>query len=450
MATQQNKLNGSFISISAKDSSSEKSVIKQMADILESDITDNVRRYEVYEKPNASDSTKILKSSLFQTVLDQPLENSAVANELFDITMGTYAQYNSETNNYTVLGKTVSVDNAGKLFVADGDSESDKHYNVREKISIYRQFAQMLLGDADKQFTTKASVDESAVAANPGVNEPKLIEGAIFLCFKRLFVNDNIAKGSFELNIFEQTAEIREENSNSNIATTFKNLINVDHQGSANVINDSSSQVFISVSSGGEVGTLFNGSSPVGLIYYDSGIVVLDTERVLDLTQPVKGHIDSNTANNTFVAEDTLTNTDATDAGEELIYFIGHLKSFLFRAGLDDIIDHIRQRIRKTRNYASVASSVNSAISFSSEMFINSTLLFCRAAPSQCNLSSNPTYTDSEGKIHATFGTNGTFSYVTTVGLYDGNGELLAVAKTSRPIEKNAETDLSIRVRIDY
>ena len=453
MAIQQNKLNGSFISISAKDTTSEKSVITQMADILESDITDNVRRYEVYEKPNASDGSISIKSSLFQTILDQPLENSAVANELFDITMGTYAKYNSDTKNYTVLDKTVSVDNAGKLFVDDGSGgESNDHYNVREKVSIYRQFAQMLLGDADKQFTTKASVDESAVDANPGVNDPKLIDAAIFLCFKRLFVNDNIAKGSFELNIFNETSDIHEED--DTIAETFKNLINVDHQGTADVINDSSSQVFISVSSGGEVGTLYKDSSPVGLVYYDMGVVVLDASRVLNLDQNIKGIIESITTGDTKIADDDLINDDdATAVGHGEIYYLGTLKSFLFRASLDDVIDHIRQRIRKTRTYASVASSVNSAISFSSEMFINSSLIFCRAAPTQCNLSSNPTYTDADGKIHATItsgSSSSTFSYVTTVGLYDASGDLLAVAKTSRPIEKNSETDLSIRVRIDY
>ena len=454
MATKQNKLNGSFISISSRDTKTDKSVINQMADILESDITDNVRRYEVYEKPNPSDSDIVLKTSLFQTVLDQPLENSAVANELFDITVGAYAKYNSDTNNYTVLGQTVNVDNAGKLFVAaDDGSESDRHYNVREKVSIYRQFAQMLLGDADRQFTTKASVEESAVLDNPTATDPVLINEAVFLCFKRLFVNDNIAKGSFELNIFEKTSEIHEENNDDSIAETFKNLRDVDHQATANVINDSSSQVFISVSSGGEVGTLYKGNSPIGLIFYDTGIVVLDANRVFDMTQPVKGLIESMTSGNVAIADNGLVNDDNTASGEGQIYFLGQLRSFWFRACLDDVIDHVRQRIRKTVSYANVASSVNSAISFTSEMFINSSLIFCRAAPSQCNLSSNPTYTDSDGEIHAKTSSGNifkTFAYVTTVGLYDGSGDLLAVAKTSRPIEKNSETDLSIRVRIDY
>jgi hypothetical protein len=34
--------------------------------------------------------------------------------------------------------------------------------------------------------------------------------------------------------------------------------------------------------------------------------------------------------------------------------------------------------------------------------------------------------------------------------MYDANDNLLAVAKMSRPIEKNDEKDLTVRVRLDF
>ena len=79
-------------------------------------------------------------------------------------------------------------------------------------------------------------------------------------------------------------------------------------------------------------------------------------------------------------------------------------------------------------------------------------MIFCRAAPSQCNYSSNPSYTKSDGSIRVIDDpeNDDPFVYITTVGLYDSNNNLLAVAKTSRPIEKNPETDLSIRIRLDF
>ena len=74
--------------------------------------------------------------------------------------------------------------------------------------------------------------------------------------------------------------------------------------------------------------------------------------------------------------------------------------------------------------------------------------------PDEFNYSSNPTYVDSSGNIVVTSDDINTlekpFSYITTVGLYGDYDELLAVAKTSRPIEKNDEKDLTIRVRLDF
>jgi hypothetical protein len=94
-------------------------------------------------------------------------------------------------------------------------------------------------------------------------------------------------------------------------------------------------------------------------------------------------------------------------------------------------------------------------MTFQNQTTINSTLIFCRASADEFNYSSNPTYVDSQNKIvviddetNAT--TQKSFTYPTTVGLYDDNNNLLAVAKFSRPIEKNYEKDLTIRVRLDF
>jgi len=42
------------------------------------------------------------------------------------------------------------------------------------------------------------------------------------------------------------------------------------------------------------------------------------------------------------------------------------------------------------------------------------------------------------------------FTMITGVGLYDANNNLLAVGKLSRPIEKNSEKAINLRLRIDY
>ena len=41
-------------------------------------------------------------------------------------------------------------------------------------------------------------------------------------------------------------------------------------------------------------------------------------------------------------------------------------------------------------------------------------------------------------------------SYITTVGLYSADNELLAVAKLSEPLKKTPSNELTLRVRLDY
>ena len=85
---------------------------------------------------------------------------------------------------------------------------------------------------------------------------------------------------------------------------------------------------------------------------------------------------------------------------------------------------------------------------------INSSLIFCRASADEFNYSSNPTFVDTNGRIvvidPGEEDKQESFTYVTSVGLYDASDNLLAVAKLSRPVEKSSERDLTFRVRLDF
>ena len=87
---------------------------------------------------------------------------------------------------------------------------------------------------------------------------------------------------------------------------------------------------------------------------------------------------------------------------------------------------------------------------------INSSLYFCRASADEFNYSSNPTFLDANGNINVIDvaarqdGSQKSFTFVTKVGLHDAEGNLLAVAKLSRPVEKNSEKDITFRVRLDF
>ena len=81
---------------------------------------------------------------------------------------------------------------------------------------------------------------------------------------------------------------------------------------------------------------------------------------------------------------------------------------------------------------------------------LNSSVYFCRANNNEFNYSSNTTYLTASklrGKNNAS---DMPVSYITTVGLYSADNELLAVAKLSEPLQKDPTTEFVLKVRLDY
>lgn len=76
---------------------------------------------------------------------------------------------------------------------------------------------------------------------------------------------------------------------------------------------------------------------------------------------------------------------------------------------------------------------------------------FVRATNREFNYSNNPTYVDSTtGEFtEASFKTDPR-TYITTVGLLNDSNELIAVAKTSQPIEKSFDKEVLIKVKLSF
>ena len=113
---------------------------------------------------------------------------------------------------------------------------------------------------------------------------------------------------------------------------------------------------------------------------------------------------------------------------------------------IDDIVNHLAS--------CRFQSGSLTAITFQNVTEINSTLIFCRATADEFNYSGNPTFTDADDRLvvidTGEESTQRTFSFITSVGLYDNNNNLLAVAKLSRPVQKSDEKDLTVRIRLDF
>jgi hypothetical protein len=91
-------------------------------------------------------------------------------------------------------------------------------------------------------------------------------------------------------------------------------------------------------------------------------------------------------------------------------------------------------------------------IDFNNQTNLQSSVYFCRAFNNEFNYSSNPTFTDDDGLIRVTSGSNvlSTQTYVTTIGMYDENDNLLAVGKVNKPVLKSPQTEAIFRLRLDY
>ena len=89
--------------------------------------------------------------------------------------------------------------------------------------------------------------------------------------------------------------------------------------------------------------------------------------------------------------------------------------------------------------------------SFSSSYTIYETLFKCTIRENEFNFTQNPSAIEDQtiGKMYD-FTTGSYFApYITTVGLYDENRELLAVGKLSQPLPSSRTTDMTIYVKID-
>jgi hypothetical protein len=81
---------------------------------------------------------------------------------------------------------------------------------------------------------------------------------------------------------------------------------------------------------------------------------------------------------------------------------------------------------------------------------ISARYFFTRVKNGEYNYTTNPSIIDSNGNLLYTTLVNNPQTYVTTVGMYNDNNELLAVAKLSKPLVKDFTKEALIRVKLDY
>lgn len=442
---------GSFKRVSPSDIVTRKSNLNQLVDVIQEDVSGSAtrRKYQVFVTGGVGPG---VTSSLFQTVYDQDF-TLQTSNAIFDMTVGL-----SSLSQVVTSSRTATDAATGKMLFPS------QTLMMREKMDIYRQYAKTLLGNADSKFfapITTTDVSDTNAAGDPN---PDRIDEAMFLSFRRLFSRDKVKKETFAMRFymsasvglgsfnFAGTAGIT---TGSNGAPP-PNLNKTSISGST-ILTDIGAATNTTTRFGGEVCSVVRSddtSQRVGLIFYDHGTVILDLKKITSASQHMSGVIDGMSggtlpaslgalvAGKCHIGRDLKpANNISSTVGNPDAKFI---PDFLASGSLDNIIDHLAG----TR----FQSGSLTAMTFQNITRINSTLIFCRATADEFNFSTNPTYINASGDIVAVeTGTDQrSFTFPTTIGLHDEAGTVLAVAKLSRPVEKNDEKDVTFRVRLDF
>ena len=517
----------SFKDFNADTKKTVQSNLNQVIDIIQEDISGSAtrRKYQTFVTGGLGPG---VTSSLYQTVYDQDF-TLQTANPVIDMTIGLFHSDDGTTKRENLVtqgtGYSLSTTTGQLLF------NSSTTMMMREKINIYRQYANYLLGDPNAAFILDADnyPSSSGKTSFNVTTDVTVIDAALFLNVKRLFARDGIRKETFAIRLYKNAPDwdnsikvdawdynyeisgtsIVLDTSPSTQSTSMPNLFGTStlssHDGVQIIADLTAAQNFKSDNAAGDVALLRLASDStviVGLLFYQAGIAVLNLggssvlagsshatgldldvglgqilsgtntiQPVLEPRDQINGVIDgmSNTSGTTnnwangtgsnltaaagqaFIGRPTLASATKTDGPSVTARATSNVTpqatfypDLLVSASIDNIIDHIGA----TR----FSSGSLTAMAFQNQTKINSSIYFCRASANEFNTSANPTFLDTDGvPIMIQDAENDKpFTYITTVALADSKGDVVAIAKLNRPIEKNDESELTIRVRLDF
>lgn len=292
------------------------------------------------------------------------------------------------------------VSGSGSVFESYEDEDSPSR-------SIYSQYRLKALDDFSENFTY--------------YNNGTLFDSSMIyvMNFSRDSVKDRIDPGNFEIDLAELNGTSYANNvyTGSNVAVSSSNKILslIDNSGDLTdtyTCSEKNTMYSFDIVSGSlvdgihssGVGTVSNNPNltTYGKVYPNLGIVVLDGTM-----------LDTKLNFNTVVGNNI--------SGDN------HFKLFTSLSGSAALGNPTKFRNSRQRNIKNYS---------------------VRIAPVECNFSNNPTYLKEYGRLKYPCFIENPVTYITSVGLYNSNRELLAVAKLSKPIKKTKDDTIDIKIRL--
>jgi len=311
---------------------------------------------------------------------------SASANQVVDLTLGV------DPNG--PFGSTI-VTGAGAV---------DAAYDLNAKQNIYGANASVLVG-TDEQNAIRPFDRLGDFGTTDTTN--KLV-APFFLNYNRITVKDGFKPGSYVMQLGVGTAH----------ATPFSSVVSIFDLTLGQTFNSVAGE-FRLLYSASAVSDTPDDTAAVGLLYKQYGVAILDlSSSVVSATLP----------------------GDAVFVSSSVHGYL-HYSASIDSGTINEMCDGLRNRIKN--------------VTFDNRVELNTVYYTCAGSKDDFNYSSNPTAKDANGKILTKDNGDGGStaiikSFVTSVGLYDATGQLLAVAKYSEPIIKTPQKPILATVRLDY
>jgi hypothetical protein len=300
--------------------------------------------------------------------------------------------------------------------------------------AVYSQYRNLLLDPSDTKFSFQGVESDHIYVIN----------------FQRARIREQLDPGNWELPL-----------SGTNGIRTF-----IDDSGQtlgALTANSKAGRVFNVISGSIAAGTIttasvngatFGVNGPgYGLVYPDLGIIVLNPNAIVPTVGFVSASVSGGAATSSVTS--SLYNQSALPTTLEAVTSVpfAPVTQSLTETGWGT-------GTLSAYNHAGLFIAINKAIASPnydrgfqarSAETISSTHYFVRLRNKEFNYSNNPTFynVDNGSLVQSDFRNNPKV-YITTIGLYNEQNELLAVAKLSKPVRKSFAEEVLCRVRLDF
>ena len=410
-----------------------------------------------YAEPSDPENSNVKNypHKMFQSVYDYPFLRSS-ANHIFDLSVGL---------------------SANSLLISQDDP------SVQKKRMIYNQFAQVLVGHDPNGDILLFDEDGNILEGGDKLNECYVVSIA------RLLNKDEVKKGSFYLTL--DVGRIPESllgagaggeggeggEGESAPAVSSRVRLTISDEGSQDDYRVNSpagdygilkcrTYEVVPVDENGEEGSptcyvnyddlpaeLEGLDIRAGLIYYQAGVVILSP-------YIFSSYVSAGSAGEGEAGEGEAGEGEGEGESSQQWSGINGKLPGLYCSQSDPVmyeddrggrfmVDDAFLNLDIPQNCDGIRQRIN-RLAFNNTTELNSTIYFCRVNHNDFNYSSNPTYLDGS-KIRVKESTiDAPVSYITTVGLYSADNELLAVAKLSEALRKDPTNELTLRVRLDY